>query len=117
KIDRLQEELRRQGGVNDRLQVAQEHLQELLREYTEKHPYVIQQRALIANLANQTVLASTNLFASQIPAGSVANAVNLQIVELNADKQTLGAEIKRLEKQKELIKSQAKGFSEKAVEY
>src|SRR5256885_4880655 len=54
---------------------------------------------------------NTNLFASQIPAGSVANAVNLQIVELNADKQTLVAEIKRLENQKELIKSQAKGFS------
>ena len=117
KIDALHNALTQQGGVNDKLQAAQEQLQELLREYKEAHYRVIQQRAYIADLTNRTTIASTNVLATQSPGGSFANAIYLQIVELNAEKQSFAAEVARLDEQKTLIRSQAKGFSEKAVEY
>ncbi len=118
KIQRLEAELQRQGDGNDQLQAEQQKLEALLKDYTDKHAFVIRQREIIENLKKKGALAGNHsLGAKRLPATSLGHAIYLQLVDLGAERERLEKLVKHFEQLKAATQTDAKGLSQKNVEY
>jgi protein involved in polysaccharide export with SLBB domain/uncharacterized protein involved in exopolysaccharide biosynthesis len=119
RIQNLERALEQQTPANDTLQNARERLTILRAQgYTDLHPEVIRQKALIDSLGNQAETAATASFGgSRMAAGNLANAIQMQLIELRSHKQVLERQLAEYENLKLKIQGRAKGLSRTAIEY
>jgi protein involved in polysaccharide export with SLBB domain/capsular polysaccharide biosynthesis protein len=120
RIQHLERALEQQTPANDTLQSARERLA-LLRAQglTDLHPEVERQIALVKSLESQaeTAAATTALQGSRMAAGSLANAIQMQLIDLRSQKEVLKRQMAEYENLKLKIQDRAKGLSRTAIEY
>ncbi len=111
--------LNSQGQVsNDRVQVAQEELDRLkAKGYSDLWPEVARQKAIIESLKKQGTTGTAAPLESRMPGGSLASAIQLQIVELKSLKDVRQREVEKLAELKTRLQDKAKHLSKVAVEY
>jgi protein involved in polysaccharide export with SLBB domain/capsular polysaccharide biosynthesis protein len=116
KIAAIQRELEVRNPVADKLQLAKDELQNLQSRYTDQHPLVQDQRAKVKGLEEQlqTYKADPSKRHNGSPA---ADALYVNIVQLQAQKQALARQVEQYKERKQKIQSQFGNVSEKSLGY
>jgi protein involved in polysaccharide export with SLBB domain/capsular polysaccharide biosynthesis protein len=119
RIKKYQLELSNQAPSSNSLQDAQAELERLRFRYTDLHPDVIRQKAIIAELQKQGTSgkASTNLMASALSGGSYANALRLEILGRQSEKEVHEKQLKQYQALEVKMRDHARGLSKKATDY
>lgn len=102
---------------NDQWQAAQEELLRLRgRGYTDLHPEVVRQKALVESLAKGAA-GSGDTVGSRMQVGTFANTVRFEILQLQSLKQVRDRELQEYQALKERLQDKAKRLSKTAIEY
>ena len=117
-ITALKTELARQNPIAQKLDEAKTKLAELLGQFTEEHPSVQRQRREIAALEKQLKTSDdSELPAASSTGSSMAGALYLRLVELEAKQATLARESKEFDQLKADLQNKVTNLSEKGVHY
>ncbi len=116
KIAAMERELDVRNPLADKLQAAKDTLQSLLAKYTEVHPQVQDQQAIIKALEEQ--LANYKADPAKRYGGSAAaDGIYMNIVQLQAQKQALTRQLEQFNARRQKIQSQFGNVSEKSLGY
>ena len=116
RIAAMERELEVRNPLADKLQAAKDTLQSLLARYTEIHPQVQDQRAVVKALEEQ--LAAYKADPTRRYSGSqAADGLYVNIVQLQSQKQALVRQIEQLKARRDKMQSQFSNISEKSLGY
>lgn len=125
RIQNFRKALAEQTPGNDRLQTALEELDRLYgKGYTDLHPDVIRQKAIIASLEKQgqnpapaSAPASGTLLGARNRGGTFASTIQFEILQLQGLKEVRDRELQEYGALKARLQEKAKSLSKTAVEY
>jgi protein involved in polysaccharide export with SLBB domain/uncharacterized protein involved in exopolysaccharide biosynthesis len=118
RIQNLERALEQQTPSNDALQNARERLTLLRAQgYTDLHPEVERQAALVRSLEAQSETPMAAAAGSRMTFGTLANAIQMQLIDLRSQKEVLKRQMAEYENLKTRIQDRAKGLSRTAIEY
>ncbi|MGV3773326.1 MAG: polysaccharide biosynthesis/export family protein [Verrucomicrobiales bacterium] len=102
---------------NNQLSQAREELQNLLLQFTEKHPAVIQQKGIIAKLEKQQAQAPVEQAKPTFTANNVNSALYMQMLDLRNKKPILEKQAQDLQISIDELRNRLKGLSSEGLEY
>lgn len=120
KIGSLEKELAKQNPIADQLRSARKELDQLLTEYTEQNPLVINHREKIKNIEKELEeMEKQKANAEDLqPADTpIGQSLYLDIVKYRSDKQSLGVQLEKLSGYREKLQDKLAKLPEKGVEY
>ncbi|MHC1768351.1 MAG: polysaccharide biosynthesis/export family protein [Verrucomicrobiia bacterium] len=125
RIQNFRKALAEQSPGNDRLQTALDELDRLYAKgYTDLHPDVVRQRAVVANVEKQgqsptpTSAGSTgSLLGTRNRGGTFASTIQFEILQLQGLKEVRDRELQEYASLKSRLQDKAKSLSKTAVEY
>lgn len=118
RIARIQELLKTQSPMGDRLQAAKDEYQFLrLSGKSEAHPDVVQAKLTIQNLEKFAKDDPTNSAVGFTRGNTLANSLYLNLIDLESQKSPLEAKVRYYETQRKEIETRAEKLSEKAADF
>ena len=118
RIENFRKALAQQSPGNDRQQSALEELDRLYaRGYTDLHPDIVRQKAIIQNIQKQGSTPGGGVLEGRNRAGTFANTIQFEILQLQGLKEVRERELQEYDSLKSRLQEKAKSLSKTAVEY
>ncbi|MFO1499428.1 MAG: polysaccharide biosynthesis/export family protein [Verrucomicrobiota bacterium] len=118
RIENFRKALIDQTPGSDRLALAQDELDRLrAKGYTDLHPEVVRQKAIVESLQKPATPEPSSLLSSRTRAGTFANTVQFEILQLQGLKEVREREWHEYQALKIQMQEKAKRLSKTAVEY